>query len=176
MTVTDRTLARLAALVLPTPAPATGADAFTAASKLRTGGLSPIFFGDTNADAASKAGTSWICPADRSTPHCYTVQADGERRGLYFTVLDGRIERVDVTTPIITTPSGTGVGTTQSALETLFGERLQITTVVSGQDFTYVPANAADQNYRIIWTVEGSAVASKRAGRIHFVQPTSPCS
>jgi hypothetical protein len=163
-------------VVLPTPAPVTGVDAFTSASKLSTGGLSPIFFGDTIADAASKAGTSWIGPADGSKPHCYTVQADGEPRGLYFTVLDGRIERVDVTTPIITTPSGAGVGTSQSELETLFGERLQITTVASGQDFAYVPASAADQKFRIVWTVEGSTVVSMRAGRIPFVQPTSPCS
>jgi hypothetical protein len=161
---------------LPTPAPITGADAFTTASKLSTGGLSPIFFGDTIADAASKAGTSWVGPADGSKPHCYTVQADGEPRGLYFTVLDGRIERVDVTTPIITTPSGAGVGTTQSELETLFGARLQITTVASRQDFAYVPASAADAKFRIIWTVEDSTVVSMRAGRIPFVLPTSACS
>ena len=48
--------------------------------------------------------------------------------------------------------------------------------MATGQEIAYVPTSAADQQFRIIWTVENSTVVSMRAGRIPPVLPSTPCS
>jgi hypothetical protein len=160
-----------------TPADVSGPPAFTSASKLTTAGLDEVFFGDTVDAAAERVGTTWVgVPAPGAEPLCYTIQAAGEPRGVVFTVSSGHIERVDVTTDIITTRSGAGVGSTPAELAALFPGRLETNTVVGGTEIVFVPESEADQAYRIIWTTDGTAVVAMRAGRVPVVDPATPCS
>lgn len=164
------------ALPAPTQAPISGDPAFTAASKLSTVGLDEIFFGDTVEDAAEKASTEWVgLPDDGARPQCFTVQPAGGPTGVLFTVLDGRIERIDIANPIITTRSGAGVGTTQAQLFDLFGDRLEETEFDKGSDIMFVPADADDREFRIIWTTDGLAATRMRAGRMPGILTDSPC-
>ena len=164
------------ALPTPTQGPISGEPAFTAASKLTTLGLDEMFFGDPVDFAAEVADTVWTgLPAEGSRPQCYTVQPQGGPAGIHFTVMDGSIERVDITNPIITTRSGAGVGFSEAALIDLFGDSLDIEDVVGAKQMTFVPTDAADQAFRIIWVTDGNAVISMRAGRTTIVTPSSPC-
>lgn len=161
----------------PTPAPVSGEPAFTSASKLTTVGLDEVFFGDPVRDAAEKASTTWIgLPAAGAEPQCYTVQPAGGPTGVVFTVVDGRIERVDIATAVITTRSGAGVGSTEAELDQLFGSQLEITPVTGGNEIAFVPVSEADQAFRIVWTTDGTTVTHMRAGRLPQVSPPSPCS
>ncbi len=160
-----------------TPAGVSGPPAFTSASKLTTAGLDEVFFGDTTHAAAERVGTTWVgVPAPGGEPLCYTIQAAGEPRGVVFTVSSGHIERVDVTTDIITTRSGAGVGSTPAELAALFPGRLETTTIAGGTEIAFVPESEADQAYRIIWTTDSTAVVAMRAGRVPVVDPATPCS
>ena len=160
----------------PTQAPISGDPAFTGSSKLSTVGLDEVFFGDTVEDAGIKASTEWVgLPAGGTVPQCYTVQPAGGPAGLVFTVLDGRIERVDITNAAITTLSGAGVGSTQAQLFDLFDERLEETESDAGSEIMFVPTDAEDRDFRIIWSLDGVAAASMRAGRLPGVLSTSPC-
>lgn len=164
------------AIPTPTPAPVSGDPAFTAASKLSTVGLDEVFFGDPVDVAADQAETTWVGLADEgSRPRCYTVQPQGGPAGVVFTVQDGFIERVDITNPIITTRSGAGVGMREADLIALFGDSLEITDFGTGKRFTFVPSDADDRAFRIIWVTDGLAVISMRAGRLANVTPTAPC-
>lgn len=164
------------AVPTPTQAPVSGEPAFTSASKLSTVGLDEIFFGDSVEDAATKASTEWVgLPPEGSSPQCYTVQPAGGPAGVVFTVLDGRIERVDITNPAITTRSGAGVGSTQAQLFDLFGERLEETEFEEGSNIMFVPADADDKEFRIIWTTDGLAAVKMRAGRTPGVLADAPC-
>ena len=159
-----------------TPAEISGAPAFTGASKLSTAGLDEVFFGDTVEQAAERVGTTWLGLPDAGTePDCYTIQAAGEPRGVVFTVWSNRIERVDITTEIITTLSGAGVGSTPADLEALFGSKLETTAIEGGDDIAFVPESTTDAGHRIIWTTDGTSVVSMRAGRVGVVEPASPC-
>lgn len=164
------------AIPTPTQAPISGDPAFTGSSKLSTVGLDEIFFGDTVEDAGKKAGTEWVgLPSGSTTPQCYTVQPTGGPAGVFFTVLNGRIERVDITNSAITTLSGAGVGSTQAQLFDLFGERLLETETPSGSEIMFVPTDADDREFRIIWTLNGVAASSMRAGRLPGVLTSSAC-
>lgn len=164
------------AIPTPTQVPISGDPAFTAASKLSTVGLDEIFFGDTVEDAAEKASTEWVgLPGDGARPQCFTVQPAGGPAGVVFTVLDGRIERIDISNPIITTRSGAGVGTTQAQLFDLFGDRLEETEFDEGSDIMFVAADADDREFRIIWTTDGLATTRMRAGRMPGILADSPC-
>ncbi len=164
------------AIPTPTQGPISGDPSFTTASKLSTVGLDAVFFGDPVDEAATKAETEWVgLPPAGSSPQCYTVQPSGGPAGIVFTVLNGRIERVDITTPDITTLSGAGVGSTQAQLFDLFGERLEETEFETGSDIMFVPADADDRDFRIIWTTDGLATVKMRAGRIPGVLTDAPC-
>lgn len=159
-----------------TQAPTTGDPDFTSASKLSTVGLDEVYFGDTPEAAAERGDIEWIgLPDEGAAPQCYTLQPGGGPEGIVFTVFDSHIERVDITDTTITTLSGAGVGSTPIELADLFGERLEETTGEAGPVLTFVPADADDQDFRIIWVTDGVAATSMRAGRVPVVLPDAPC-
>jgi hypothetical protein len=164
------------AVPTPTQGPTEGEPAFTAASKLTTVGLDEIFFGDPVDFAGEVASTAWIgLPDEGSRPQCYTVQPVGGPTGIYFTVMDGFIERVDISNPLITTRSGAGIGSSEQGLIELFGDSLETSDVGDGKEIVFVPSDAEDRQFRIVWTTDGTAVVHMRAGRIPGVMTTSPC-
>ena len=164
------------AVPTPTQGPVSGDPAFTAASKLSTIGLDELFFGDPVEFAAEVASTTWIgLPPEGERPQCYTVQPASGPVGIYFTVMDGFIERVDVTNPIITTRSGAGVGSSEADLIELFGTSLEVEEIPGGRQIMFVPSDPTDRAFRIIWVTDGSFVVSMRAGRTAIVTPWAPC-
>lgn len=162
--------------VAPTPAPVSGTPAFTADSKLTTVGLDEIFFGDPVDVAAEKVGTEWIgLPEPGNVPQCYTVQPAGGPQGTVLTVVDGRIERVDIVTPAITTRSGYGAGSTEAEILEAFDELIEVTPIDGGNELVFVPTDEVDRDFRIIWTTDGTTVTAMRAGRVPVVFPAAPC-
>lgn len=164
------------AVPTPTQAPVSGDPAFTGASKLTTIGLDELFFGDPVDFAAEVASTTWTgLPPEGERPQCYTVQPASGPVGIHFTVMDGFIERVDITNPIITTRSGAGVGSSEADLIELFGDALEVEEIPGGRQITFVPTDASDRAFRIIWVTDGQFVISMRAGRTAIVTPWAPC-
>lgn len=164
------------AVPTPTQGPVSGDPAFTGASKLTTIGLDELFFGDPVDFAAEVASTTWTgLPPEGDRPQCYTVQPASGPVGIHFTVMDGFIERVDITNPIITTRSGAGVGSSEADLVELFGDALEVEEITGGRQITFVPTDASDRAFRIIWVTDGQFVVSMRAGRTAIVTPWAPC-
>lgn len=172
----------------PTPAPTStpeplatpkldvaGSFAFDQTDRLVTSGIGLVFFGDLLDDAGSKAGTTWADVPTGAKPTCYTVTPTGGPPGLEFTVVNGRIERVDVTTEIITTPSGARVGMSEADLLSLFGESLTTQSTDAGTRVEFQANDEADQEFRIVWQTDGTTVVSMRGGRLPHVTPDTAC-
>jgi hypothetical protein len=160
----------------PTPAPVTGEPAFTSASKLTTVGLDDVFFGDTVRDIRSKVSGDWVgLPAADARPSCFTMQPAGGPEGTVFMILDGRVERIDLASPAITTRSGIGVGSTVADITELFESNIETVTVDGGEEIVFIPTDADDREFRIIWTTDGTTVTAMRAGRIPGVLAAAPC-
>ena len=87
-------------------------------------------------------------------------------------MIDGGVERVEITTELITTRSGAGVGSTADELRTLWGDLLDESDPALLQ---FVPQDEEDANFRIMFTMVDGAVESYRAGRLPIVEyPTCP--
>jgi hypothetical protein len=90
--------------------------------------------------------------------------------GVSFVVQDGKVERVDVAAAGVETPSGAGVGMSQSELEALFPDRLQGVDVLGGRQYTFVPNDPGEADLRIIFLTDGNQVVSYKAGRAPLVE------
>ena len=154
----------------------TGFPEFTSDSKVTTAGVDAVLFGVTTAQAGTAANGEFV-PVDGSDGPCYLVRPAGGPLGVQLTVTEGTIERVDITTPDITTRSGAGVGMTEQELADLFGDSLTTQpSETGGNQVIFTPSDEGDAQFRVIFETDGEEVLSFRSGRVPQVLPTIPCS
>ena len=143
-------------------------------STVSTVGLDEVHFGMTVADAQQAAGTVLV-PAG-PTGACYHVVPHDAPEGIVFLVHSGTIERVDINSGPITTRSGVGVGSPESMVTDLFGDRIEREVRVDGTvDLVFVPRDAGDQNYRVVFNISEGAVRAFKSGRLPMVMLDTGC-
>ena len=143
-------------------------------STVSTVGLDEVHFGMTVAAAQQAAGTVLV-PAG-PTGDCYHVVPHNAPEGIVFLVHAGTIERVDINSGPITTRSGVGVGSPESMVTDLFGDRIEREVRVDGTvDLVFVPRDAGDQNYRVVFNVSEGAVRAYKSGRLPMVMLDTGC-
>ena len=154
-----------------------GTPAFDEASSVSTVGIDVLTFGMSVAEAERVLGADLIEVVEGETGDCYQIRPAGGPAGVELTVTEGTIERVDLTTDLITTRSGAGVGMTEEALFELFGERLtSAPRDGGGNTITFTPVDPGDADFRVIFETDGSVVTSYRSGRVPTILPLTPCS
>lgn len=166
-----------------TPAPVTtvppdadeyGPPQLSAGSPVSTAGLGAVTFGLTVAQAQEAAGTAMIALGAESD--CYRVVAHRGPEGVTFLVHEGTIERVDIDSGPVTTRSGVGIGTAESTVIDLFGDKIQRQSRPDGStDLLFVPVDAGDRNYRVVFNVADGTVLSFKAGKIPMVLTDTGC-
>lgn len=145
-----------------------------ASSPVTTVGLGAVSFGLTVTAAAEAAGSAML--ACEPLSECYHVTPAAAPGGISFLVHASTIERVDIVEGPITTRSGMGIGTTAEQLVATFGDKLERQVVDADTvDFVFVPTDASDADFRVVFTVEDGAVTTFRAGRLPMVLQGSPC-
>ena len=143
-------------------------------STVSTVGLDEVHFGMTVADAQRAAGTVLV-PAG-PTGACYHVVPHDAPEGIVFLVHSGTIERVDINSGPITTRSGVGVGSPESMITDLFGDQIEREVRVDGTvDLVFVPRDAGDQNYRVVFNISDGAVRAYKSGRLPMVMLDTGC-
>lgn len=153
-----------------------GAAAFTGNSSVSTVGIDRITFGMTVNQAERAVEAAFVPVADIVDIECYRIRPEGGPPGVVLTVTAGTIERVDITTPAITTRSGAGVGSTEDELTALFGDKLTSTPRGDGGNtLMFTPADASDAAFRVIFETDGTTVTTFRSGRVPQVEPPSYC-
>jgi nitrogen fixation-related uncharacterized protein len=143
-------------------------------STVSTVGLDEVHFGMTVADAQQAAGTVLV-PAG-PTGACYHVVPHDAPEGIVFLVHSGTIERVDINSGPITTRSGVGVGSPESMVTDLFGDQIEREVRADGTvDLVFVPRDAGDQNYRVVFNISEGAVRALKSGRLPQVMLDTGC-
>ena len=104
---------------------------------------------------------------------------------LGFMVTEGVVTRIDVYGGLVTTLSGVGVGATESEVLATYGAQIEQTPHPylgeTGSYLTFVPVDAADSEYRLIFETEDNAVVGEptvttfRAGRLPEVEWIEGC-
>jgi len=157
-------------LVAPTPSAILLNSAFTNSSRVTTVGIGELFFGTTPERASEIVETDWIGERS-STSNCYRIQPTRGPQGVEFWVVDGFIERVDISHPDLRTPSQLGVGISLDDLQNQLGDRLvpEVDDAGNGRA-TFTPADEDDANFQIIFELEDDKVVRYRSGRIGIIQ------
>ena len=163
-----------AATTAPPDADDYGPAQLNAGSPVTTVGFGAVTFGLTVAGAQQAAGTAMIALGAESD--CYRVVAHRGPEGVTFLVHEGTIERVDIDSGPVTTRSGVGIGTAESTITDLFGDKIRSQTRPDGStDLVYVPVDPGDRNYRVVFNVVDGAVRSFKSGKIPVVLTDTGC-
>lgn len=146
-------------------------------SKVTTAGLGAVRIGMTPQEANAAAG--YDLAVNFFETNCYHLGAEPVLPGVSFMVSEGTIARVEVTAGPVTTRSGARIGMSESEIRNLFPGQIEEAPheyVTGGKYLIFVPVDAADQNFRVVWeTNEDGIVTSYRAGRLPEVLYVEGC-
>ncbi|MDE0066100.1 MAG: hypothetical protein OXN44_04410 [Acidimicrobiaceae bacterium] len=143
-------------------------------SSISTVGLGVVSFGLTVPNAAEASGSAMI--ACEPVGECYYVSPAASPGGISFLVHASTIERVDIVNGPITTRSGIGIGTSAEHLVNTFGDKLERQVIDADTvNLIFVPSDASDADFRVVFTVENGVVTTFRSGRMPMILQDDPC-
>lgn len=150
-------------------------------SKVYINGIGSVRVGMTITEASKAAGTKLIRESGYETNlSCFYVKPQGEPKDIGFMVTNKRISRVDVwKNKSITTLSGAKIGDTESRIRSLYPGQIQVTPhkyVQGGHDLIFIPKDAVDKNYRLLFETDGKRVTRFRSGKLPEVEFVEGCS
>lgn len=157
----------------------------TERSKLALNGIGPIRVGMTVDEASQSAGIRLIRSGSGGMDEylCSYVQPQGEPKGISFMVTNGRIARVDISSKRITTISGARIGDNENRILSLYPDVIKATphpyvshSPDNGKYLTFVPKDAVDKNYRIVFETSKNRVDRFRSGKLPEVEYIEGCS
>ena len=158
--------------------PASGQSQLTAASKVALDGIGPIRVGMTVQQAEASARTRLLSEGSK-LENCWYVKPQGGPRDISFMVIEGQIARVDIYgNNRITTVRGAKIGDSEDRIKSLYPGQIRVTPheyVQGGHYLTFVPRDASDRQYRIVFETDGRRVKHIRAGRLPEVEYVEGC-
>ncbi|MCU0547426.1 MAG: hypothetical protein MUE44_35570 [Oscillatoriaceae cyanobacterium Prado104] len=163
---------------------ASGQAKLTERSKLALDGIGPIRIGMTVAEASRAAGMRLIktLSAGRTEEYCAYFEAQGGPKGISFMVISDRITRIDINNKRVTTIKGAKIGDTEDKIFSLYPGQIQATrhpyqgrSPYNGKYLTFVPKDATDKNYRIIFETSKNRVERFRSGKLPEVEAIEGC-
>jgi hypothetical protein len=150
-------------------------------SKLSIDGIGNVRVGMTVSEASREADIPLVPLGNgkiNTEASCLYVKPKMGVQGLELMLVKGRIARIDVlkNSPI-TTQSGAKLGDSEVRIKSLYpgikvlGHRY----IPQGHYLTFVPKDARDRNYRIVFETDGRKVTYIRAGKLPEVGFVERC-
>jgi hypothetical protein len=164
----------------------------TEQSKLAIDGIGPIRVGMTVAQAEKSANVALIEKGGRAGTSCYYLWPKTGPEGLGLMVISpreeksilrdrDRIVRVDIfQNKRMTTLRGAKIGNTEAQIKAMYPGQIQVTThqytgPQGGHYLTFIPKDAADKDYRIVFETLKGRVTQFRAGKLPEVEYVEGC-
>ncbi len=163
--------------LLLTAQSALAAPALTEDSRLGTNGIGPILVGMTVKQAEKASGRKIkVSPFPDST--CAYGEVLGIS-GINLLLLDGIIERADISNPRILTLRGAKIGDSETQIKNRYPNQIKTTphpyTAPDGHYLTFYPKDRTDQDYRLIFETSKGKVVRYRGGRLPAVDYIEGC-
>lgn len=152
-------------------------------SKLAINGIGPFRIGMTVEEASRAAGVKLVFVASGPDAYsCSYFKPQVEPQGISFMVTKERIARVDISNERIATIRGAKIGDTEDRIISLYPGHIQVTKHPfplrpneNRKHLTFVPKDAADNNYRIIFETGNNRVYHLRSGKLPEVGYIEGC-
>ena len=162
---------------------ASGQAKLTEQSKLAINGIGQIRVGMTVDEASRAAGVKLVFLASGPDAYsCSYFKPQVEPQGISFIVTKGRIARVDISNERMATIRGAKIGDTEDRIISLYPEQIQVTKHPfplrpneNRKHLTFVPKDASDKNYRIIFETGNNRVYHLRSGKLPEVGYIEGC-
>jgi len=147
-------------------------------SKVFINGIGSVQVGMTVAQASRAAGTRFVSEGYDSNPQCYYIEPQGSPKDVAFMVSNGRIARVDIFKGSISTAKGAKIGDTEARIKSLYPGQIRVSKhkYTNGHYLTFVPRDASDKNYRLVFETDGKRVTQFRSGKLPEVEFIEGCS
>jgi hypothetical protein len=145
-------------------------------SKLSLKGLGPLRIGTPLSEVTSRL--EFVRDKDFSTQTCSVLHPTGVPAGLIIMITNGQVSRVDINSPEYTSLRGARVGMTEEELMGLYPGELTVSYGKynpDGRYLTFVPKDAADRNFRMVFVTDGKRVLSFATGRLPEVEYVEGC-
>ena len=149
-------------------------------SKVVINGIGTIRVGMTVAEASQSSGIKLIQQSSGGEEYgCLIFKPQNEPKGISFMVTENRIARVEIwENRRISTLKGARIGDTEAKIKSLYPGQIRVTQheyVQRGHYLTFVPKDAADRNYRIVFETDGNRVTNFRSGKLPEVEYIEGC-
>lgn len=146
--------------------------------KVNLNGIGPIRVGMSPRQASQAIGAQLVGYGQSTGGECYYIHLEKETKGVDFMIIGGRVARIDVNTPEITTVSGARVGYTEDQIKSIYPGQLAVGPhkyVEKGHYLTFIPKDPQFSQYRLIFETDGKVVTSYRAGKLPEVEWVEHC-
>jgi hypothetical protein len=152
-------------------------------SKLAINDIGPIRVGMTVDEASRAAGVKFVFVMNGPDAYsCSYFKPQGKLKDIYFMVTKGRIARIDTSDKRITAIRGAKIGDTLDRIISLYLGQIQITKTPltarsegNPKNLTFLPKDAADKNYRIIFQTSLNQVRRFRSSKLPEVEFIEGC-
>ncbi|MEY2471584.1 MAG: hypothetical protein QOK28_913 [Actinomycetota bacterium] len=145
------------------------------ASKLRLNGFGGVAVGMTRGDAETAAGRRFTEGA--GTEGCVEWAVEG-LAGVSVMTWDDKVVRINISQTPYTTQSGIGVGSTESDVYAKYPGQIrtqQHTYDENGHYLEYIPKDANQQQFSLLFETDGARVTQFRAGNKDAVELVEGC-
>ena len=151
-------------------------------SQVRIDGIGPVRVGMTLAEAKKAAGIR-LTPYDGGglvNDRCYYVRPEDQELQISLMISEGKVVRVDIESDSqVKTLSGAGIGDSESRIFTLYPGQIEVREHPylgeRGNYLTFVPRDAVDRDYRVVFETEEGFVRQYRAGQLPQVGHIEGC-
>jgi hypothetical protein len=155
----------------------------TEQSKVTLYGIGSVRAGMTIKEAEKAASVRFVqIPSGGEEYKCFYFKPSGGFSGVSFMVTKGRIARVDIENPRITTIGGAKIGDSEQRIKSLYLGQIQVTkhpyegsSPDNGHYLIFTPRESKDRSYRIIFETNKNRVTRYRAGQLPEVDYIEGC-
>ena len=139
-------------------------------------GIGPVHVGMTLADVAGATSAGVRLVGTDSTECSYLSWRDGPP-GVLIMAEGGRVVRIDVRNPAITTADGIKIGSTEAEVQQRYAGFVEVQPhkYTDGHYLVITPRNPADSTLRIVFETDGQKVKAFRGGLVPQVQYVEGC-
>ncbi len=148
----------------------------TTESRLGTNGIGPVLTGMSLEEAIEASGLRFKT-GSAGNGGCKDVQPIGGPKNLWFMVNDGSIAVAYVRNPAIKTLRGAKIGDSESKIRSMYPGQLKPaeSLSLSMKNLQFVPKDADDRNYRIVFSFRKGNLVGFRSGRLPEVLWVEGC-
>ena len=140
---------------------------------VREDGVGPLNVGMTLAQLTAKLHQK-LAESESGSDNCFYVHAPSHPH-LAFMIEDGKMSRVDVDAPGITTSAGIQVGDPESRAQRIYGSKLKVTEHKYIDTGHYLTMRSADGRYGVRFETDKGKITEFYAGTYEAIQYVEGC-